>query len=156
MGIRVRIQVDGIREILRAFDQLPEDAQQVVRDRSLALAAALAAQIRAAGQSDGPQSAVAARSVKAKRDRVPVISAGSSGGKKARALLLASNFGMTRKTGWYRRTRYFDSVGRQFRPWNGGAGQDDYWFFVTVEREQARVSAAYVAMADEVIARWAR
>lgn len=150
-----RVEIVGIRAILRALRDLPDEAQQEVRDGSLALAQELAGDIRATAGSDSPQSAVAATTVFAKRDRVPVINAGTRGTKKAKALVLPSNFGMKRKSGWYRATRYFDSPGRQFREWNGGAGQDDYWFFRTVEREQAKVTAAYLDMIEGVIRRWA-
>lgn len=151
--IKVRVRIEGIREILRALDELPEDAQNEVRDGSLKLAETLAGQIRSAGSALGRQDALAARSVVARRDRVPVIAAGSRGGRKAKGVLFGSEFGMTRKSGWYRKRRYFTSRGRQFRP---HLGRGSYWFFATVEREQAEVSRAYIAMVDAVARKWGR
>lgn len=151
MGLRVKVRIEGIREILRALDQLPTDAQNEVRDGSMRLATILARQIRAAGEAEPGPAKYAARTVQAKRDRVPVITAGSRGTKKGRAVLFASEFGMNRKSGWYRKVRYFNSRGRQFQP---HLGRGSYWFFRTVEEEQETVSASYRAMLNVVARKW--
>src|SRR5437773_12176174 len=126
MAIRVRVRIEGIREVLAAFDRLPAEAQQIVRDRSMALAEDLADRIRAAGTALGPQDALAARTVRARRDRVPVIQAGASGGRKARGVIFGSEFGMNRRSGWYADRRFRHSAGRQFRPPQGASS---YRFF---------------------------
>lgn len=152
MAIRVRVRIEGIREILAAFDRMPADIQNVVRDRSLELAEELALRVRTAGVGRGRQAALAASTVVAKRDRVPVITAGARGPHRARAVVFGTEFGATRKFGWYAQGRYFHSPAKQY-PTHLGAGS--YWFFRTVENSEARISQAYLRMADEIIHRWA-
>jgi hypothetical protein len=115
----------------------------------IALAQDLARVIRAAAAADTPQSARAAASVKAHRDRVPVISAGAT--KRARAVLFGSEFGMTRRSGWYGHPRYRESLGRPYRPHRGNSS---YWFFRTVEQQQGRISEAWNELAANVVRRW--
>lgn len=150
-GLRVRVRIRGAREIVDAFDDLPAQAQDVVRDLSHELATDLATKVTAEGVSQGPQTARAARSVKVKRDRFPILTAG--GTAKARAVLFGSEFGATRKFGWYRRARYYSSTGRQFRPHRGSAS---YWLFATVEREQPEIERTYEQMAERIIRQWAQ
>lgn len=148
-SLRIRVRIEGVHEILAAARRLPPEAQRLLRDRSQQLAETLAVQIRAAGQAESRQAARAARSVKARRDRVPVVSAG--GTKAASAVLFGSEFGMTRRSGWYARGRYHNSAGRQFKPHRGA---QSYWFFKTAEREEGRIGRAYQQMADELIRSW--
>jgi hypothetical protein len=148
--ITFKFHVTGVRETIRAFRDLPKDASTELRDRTLVLSQALAEQVRAAGMADGPQSARAAESVKAQRDRVPVIKAG--GTKRSSAVLFGSEFGMTRRSGWYAARRYNASAGRQYRPHQG---RHSYWFFRTVEDHDAEIARAWGQVADAVLARWA-
>lgn len=151
MGIRVKVRIEGVREILRALDELPTTAQNEVRDGSMRLATILARQVRAAGEAEPGPAKYAARTVKAKRDRVPVITAGVGGPRKGKAVLFATEFGQNRKSGWYRKVRYFNSAGAQFKPHRGAAS---YWFFRTVEDEQEIVSASYRNMINVVARKW--
>jgi hypothetical protein len=153
VGLIRTIRAEGARDILRAFDRLPADAQETVRTRSYELARRLAQLVAAAGRADSRQSAVAAGSVQAEPGRTPMITAGRTGSQKARDLLFGSEFGMRRKTGWYRKPRYFDSRGQQFRD---HLGAHSYWFFDSVERNQDETTRAYGEMADEIIQKWAR
>jgi hypothetical protein len=150
-GLKINVRVHGLRETIRAFRDLPADANNELRDRTLELSRTLADRVQAAGMADTPQSARAAASVKARRDRVPVISAG--GTKKASAVLFGSEFGMTRRSGWYARGRYRESLGRQYRPHQGA---HSYWFFATVEENQSEIAATWRQVADAIIERWAR
>jgi hypothetical protein len=148
--ITYKFRVEGLRETIRAFRDLPKDANNELRDRTLVLAQTLAEQVRAAGMADGPQSARAAESVKAQRDRVPVIKAG--GTKRSSAVVFGSEFGMNRRSGWYAARRYNASDGRQYRPHEG---RHSYWFFRTVEDNEGEIAAAWRQVADDVLARWA-
>ncbi|MGL5911657.1 MAG: hypothetical protein ACRCZP_16775 [Phycicoccus sp.] len=154
--LTVKIDMDGVRTTLRAFALLPKDASKALRTRSLGLSRALAETVRAAGQADGSQSAAVAKTVKAGRDRVPVITAGgrrkvTSTGAAASALLFGSEFGMSRRSGWYAARRYAGSPGRQFRPHRGRAS---YWFFRSVEDSQPVIGAAWNRAADDIIRAW--
>lgn len=153
MVLRMRVRIEGIREVLAAFSKLPKDAQDTVRDRSFELAASLVGPVQAAAAGRGRQAARAATSVKAVRDRVPVLQAGTGAGKLAKALLFGSEFGATAHFGWYRKGRYARSAGKQFPP---HLGAQSYWFFRTVEHEGPRISKAYLDMAQEMCDRWGR
>jgi hypothetical protein len=149
-SIRAKIEITGLQETIRAFNQLPKEANNELRVQTLDLTKALAEKIRAAGMSDTPQSARAAKSVKAVRDRVPVVQAG--GTKRASAVIFGSEFGATRKFGWYARGRYYDSTGKQYRPHRGRAS---YWFFAEIERQQPMIAATWSRTADAILRKWA-
>lgn len=154
-GLTVRVRIEGVREILRALKELPPEAQDLLRTRSMRIAETLAVKIRSAALWD-PQSALMAPTVKAKRDRVPVIQAG---GKKrvgrnrtpADKILFGSEFGMNKRSGWYAASRFSDSFGRQYRP---HVGAHSYWFFRTVDDDAPRISREWRSMSDDLIRRW--
>jgi hypothetical protein len=109
-SLTVRIRIEDVRETIAAFRHLPDDANDELRDASEDLAKGLAEKVRAAGMALGPQDAIVARSVRARRDRVPTIQAG--GGGKAGRLVYGSEFGMNKRSGWYGARRYRRSHGR--------------------------------------------
>lgn len=148
-GLRVNVRIEGVRETIRAFRELDRAASDVLRDRTLELSELLAGRVKAAGMADTRQSARAAASVKARRDRVPVITAG--GTKRANAVLFGSEFGMNRRSGWYANRRYNGSAGGQYRPHQG---RHSYWFFATVEENEGEIGAAWRQVADELVRRW--
>lgn len=152
MGIAVRLRITGARETLAAFRQLPKDASKELRDANQQISTDLADKIRAAAESSSPQSAAVAPSIKARRDRVPSITAGggrlatkqrrrSRGQAKTTAgkLVFGANFGA--------------SYLKQFRR-HSGAGEDDYWFFRTVEDNEARIVDEWTQAADRVLNQW--
>jgi len=154
--LTVTIRIDGVRETLAAFRRLDKGASAVLRKRTLELSETLADRVRAAGAADTRQTALVAPTVRARRDRVPAIAAGGGkkvGSKKARAgdLLYGTEFGMNRRTGWYALSRFRGSKARQFRPHRGRAS---YWFFKTVEENAPEISAAWRAVADDVLKDW--
>lgn len=152
--LTVRMHIDGAQETLRALDLLPKNASDALRDASLKLAEKLApvaaADLRANG---GPQGALVAGTVKAKRDRVPVIEAGGSsrvGSQRAPAwgLIFATVFGMNRRSGWFASPRYGTTVNRQYRP---HAGQNAYAFFPVIEHSAGEIARQWHAAADRVV-----
>jgi len=147
--LRIVIRIDGADEVLRAFRKLPKDASNELRDGTLEVSRELANRIRAAGTAFSRQAARAAGTVKAVRDRVPAVQASNTG--RARGFLFASEFGMNRKTGWYRKRRYFDSAGYQFTPHSGGGSN---WFFVTAEDNQEWMAGRWFGVADRVVEKW--
>lgn len=143
-GITVKVRISGVRETIRAFRDLPKDANNELRQRSQEIARDLAGKIAAAARTDSRQSALVAPTVKAMKDRVPVVQAGGNrkvgrNRKPAHKVLFGANFGAT----------YL----RQFRP-HRGAGQDDYFFFSTVEANEGAIDRQWNAAADEIISRW--
>jgi hypothetical protein len=138
-NLTVRVRIEGARETLAAFNRLPKEASKSLRERTLELAQVLATRAQASARSDSRQSALMASTVKARRDRVPSVVAGGSkrvGRNRVPAfkILFGSEFGSNRLP--------------QFRP---HLHQEGYWFFPTVEENQAEIAAAWRDVADEVI-----
>lgn len=142
----ITMRITGAREVLSAFRVLPKDATVQLRDASQELAQALAVDVAAAGRAEGSQAALVAATVKARRDRVPVIEAGGtrrigSRKKPAYKLLFGSEFGGS-QSGNY--------ALRQFKP---HLGKGSYWIFKTVEEPaaQARIDREWNEAADRVL-----
>jgi hypothetical protein len=158
--LKLNVRIEGANEVLRAFSKLPADATNELRDRTLDVSRELAGKIRSAGEAESRVAARAASTVKAVRDRIPAVQASTTGRARGRkpskkgsgsgGVLFASEFGMTRKSGWYSKPRYFDSAGRQFRP----HGTHSYWFFVTAERNQSWMADQWDKVADAVVRDW--
>ena len=150
MAIRVRVRIEGADEVIRALDKLPSDAKSAMRDQAKKIARDLAPLIRAAGRSQGRQTARAASTVRATSAGFwPVVEASNTG--RARGLLFGSEFGVRGKFGWYAWPRFFRSRNLQFRPHLGGGS---YWFRKTAEDNQPLIQAQWQGAADEVIRRW--
>jgi hypothetical protein len=143
-GLRVTIR--GVREVQRALDKLPEQANAEFRRGMGLLAGRFTRTIRAAGKADSRQSARAASTVRSQVNGTSVVvSAGPH------PLLFGSEFGAKRRFGWYANRRYAHSPERQFRP---HLGSGSYWFFRTVDEHRDEVDREGQAIADRVIARW--
>lgn len=140
-GLTVNINVSGLRPTLAAVARLPKHAQDELRAASLELAGELAVSAAAAGRGEGRQAALVASTVAARRDRIPVITAGGTkrlGRNRAPAykLLFGSEFG----------SNFYLQFGKPHR------GSASYWFFDTVDREQAQITARWFAAADAIVA----
>lgn len=138
-GLTVTMHISGVRETLRAFDRLPRDASDSLRKRSMELAQTLVGTVQSAARSDSRQSALMASTVRAGRDRVPVITAGGSkrvGRNRVPAfkVLFGSEFGAHSLP--------------QFRP---HVGQGSYWFFQAIEDNTAVIDAAWNKVADDIV-----
>lgn len=143
-ALTVGVRIDGVNQTLAAFRQLPKDANDALREaaQDLARRLALSAQ-RAASADNSPQSDLIAPTVKAGRDRLPLVQAGGSkrvGRHRAPAwkLLFGSEFGSNRY--------------KQFG--HPHAGKKGYWLFPTVEREQSAIAAAWRRAADDIVRQW--
>ncbi|MEV0902890.1 hypothetical protein [Actinoplanes sp. NPDC049802] len=142
-GLTVQVRIDGLRETIAALNALPKDASDEIRAAAAELAGKLATAAAAAGRAEGRQAALVATTVRPARDRVPVITAGGArklgrNRKPAFKLLFGSEFG----------SNYYRQFGKVHL--SGGS----YWFFETVEAEQAEISAEWLAAADEIIAKF--
>lgn len=151
-ALTVRLQAPGMRETLAAFSRMPKNTNQELRTASLRIAKVLAESAKGASAIDA-QSAAVGTTVRAIKDRVPVVQAGgskriTSSRVPAWALLFGSEFGATRRFGWYANPRYGNSEGRQFAPHQGRQGR---WFFPTVEAEQGRIVAEWNRAADAIV-----
>lgn len=143
-SLTIKLHLSGARETLKAFRDLPKEASNELRTKTLALSQLLASKVEGAARADSPQSALIAGTVKANKDRVPSISAGGnkkvgSRKKPAYKILFGSEFGA--------------KTLKQYRP---HVGQGSYWFFRTVEQSQAEIDSAWNKLADDVLKKWGR
>lgn len=138
-GLTLTFRVDGLKEVLRALNRLPKEANVKLRDRAQVIAGKLAGQVQAAGRAEGRQAAIVATTVKVRRDRVPVITVGGTARigrnqKPAYALLFGSEFGSNRL--------------RQYHP---HLGRGSYWIFSTVDDQAESVLTEWAKAADAVV-----
>lgn len=139
------VGVDGWDQTIAALRALGPDARLELRKRTETIAEKLAVKVKAAGQSDTPQSARAAHTVTVVEVVTPAVVAGPH------PLLFGSEFGMTHRTGWYAKTRYGRSRGRQFRRHQR---RGSYWFFRTVEASAPDTVKQFQDAADAVARRF--
>lgn len=153
-ALTVKIRIAGLRETLRAFRELPNDASAELRKASQELAEKLVPKVRAdLAAHGGPQGPLLATTVRSLKDRVPVIQAGGTTrlgrhGTPAYGMLFAAVFGMDTHSGWYAQSRYRSDLDHQYRPW---AGQNAYAFFPVVEQNAAEIAAAWNHAADRIV-----
>jgi hypothetical protein len=142
--LTITIKIDGLRETLRALNDLPKEAGTEIREKAAELSRKLADAAAASGRREGRQAALVAGTVRPARDRVPVVVAGGtkrigSRRKPAYKLLFGSEFGATR-------------LG-QYRP---HLGTGSYWFFRTIEDEQVTISREWLEAANAIIEKFGR
>ena len=138
------VDVRGLRETIAAFRNLPKDASNELRDATQQVSRDVAERISRAARASSRQAALMAKTVKARRDRVPVVQAGGAtrvgrNRNPAYKILFGANFG----------ARYL----KQFRPWRA-AGTRDYFFFSSVEDMEPEINQRWIATADTVLRRW--
>jgi hypothetical protein len=145
-GLVIKMHVENLRPTLKVVAALPAAATRELKDAATDLARELAVKVRADVERDAaPQSPLVASTVKARRDRVPVIEAGGltplgERGAPAYKLLFGALFGSDRYS--------------QF--WRPHAGTAAYTFFPTVDREQASIAARWAEAADQVVDKFSR
>lgn len=137
-ALTVNVRIEGVKETIAAFRKLPKDASKELREKSLDLSTLIANRARVAGMSDSPQSALMAPTVKPLKDRLPAVVVGGSSrvGRNrvpAYKVLFGAEFGASLP---------------QFRPHQGRNG---YWFFPSVEANEAAISRAWLKAADDTI-----
>lgn len=156
--LSLRIHIAGLQTTLNAFKFLPKDATAELRAKTKELSEEMAHVARsAASRDEAPQTRLLIPTIKAVRDRLPAVQVGGTrrvGRHQVAAynVLFGSEFGMSSRSGWYAKRRYKSSDGLQYhREHNGNTG---YWFFPTVEAEEARIARAWREVADSIISEW--
>jgi hypothetical protein len=153
MGITFSLNTSGVRETLAAFKALPKEASAALRDANQHISDGLATKIRAAARGSSRQSAAVAVSVDARRDRVPNVVAGQRNPAVTSQSRRSKGQGPTRVSDLLFGSNFGASQLKQFRP-HTGAGQDDYWFFRTVESSTGDVVRQWNDAVDEVLDQW--
>lgn len=145
----INVKIDGLRETLRAFNALPKDASNELRDEAMAIADDMAGWIRAGALAESRTAARVAGTLKVRRDRVPVVEIGGAskvgtgtGRQKGKAfqLLFGANFGARQYS--------------QFKAWAGRG--NDFFVFKQIEGHQSEIERRYYEAVDRVIARWSQ
>lgn len=144
--LTMSVSVYGVRETVRAFDQLPREARKEITEANYKIAASFVPRLRFSAATLGAQGPLLGSTVEAVRDRrVPVIQVGGtrpvgSRRKPAYKLLFGFEFGS-------------DRYG-QFRRHLGGGGS--YWLFKTVFENQDEMMRKWMKAADKIIAKWSK
>lgn len=143
----INVTIENLRATLRAFNELPKDASNELRDEAGKIAGKMAGWIESGARESSRQAALVAGTVKVRRDRVPVVEIGGakkvgtgSGRRKGKAfeILFGANFG----------ARTY----RQFRPWAGKG--NDFFVFKQIEAHEREIENDYLDAADRVLAKW--
>lgn len=137
--LSIRLKIDGAEQLLRAFRDLPKDATEELRVKSLEISQWMAQKATSAGRSQGKQAALVATTVKARRDKTPVVVAGGAkrlGRNKAPAgkLLFGSEFGSNR-----------------LKQYKKHIGTGSYWFFKSVQDNQPEIEKQWLEAAEQII-----
>lgn len=151
-SLTIKVRIDGVRETLALFRQMPKDATAELRTASQRIAEHVADRARVAAVLEDDQAALLVPTIKVVRDRVPAVQVG--GAKRvgrneapAWALLFVSEFGMNRRSGWFAAAKYNESGSVQHKPHTGNRG---HWFFPTAEAEQDYMNREWNAAAERI------
>lgn len=161
MSLNVGLEVEGLPEMFKRIRALPKTAQQELREAAMDIAEDEARRIRAAAGSDSRQAAAIAPFIKARRDRVPAISAGGkrkagvSGGAQAGQVFFGAEFGGQGRPRLVKAGAGFTEkrVTMQFRPHSGNEG---YFFFPTLREDQDRMLDRYQMALRAIEREWSR
>ena len=150
--IKIGVQVEGAKEALAAYKRLDKDAQKRAKEKTKQISEVLAQRIRASAPRDR-RYAVLESSVRAGKDRVPVIRIGrlqnpkTSGGGTPASLVIGMEFGADQAgpNAW----RFPPRTPKR------GRGNAGYWIFPTAGREQRSIVKLWQESLDPDLARWA-
>jgi hypothetical protein len=146
------VSVEGLNETIRAFRQLDKQASADARDQAMNIAQKLAGYIRAATPGGDRRYQNLGATVKASRDRVPVIRVGGrvnpkvSGGGTPANLVMGMEFGADQRgpNAW----RFPPRTPKK------GRGNEGYWIFPEAHRRQPEITALWFDAMDKTIAKW--
>jgi hypothetical protein len=148
--VTIGVEVDGLKETLRAFNKYGKEANKELREAAQAEVSKIAPALVAAGRRSGAQSALVATTVKAPRDRVPVIAAGGAKrvapSRKRRRKPSAGDVFFGAEFGGRGRP-----TTQQFRPHTGTRG---YWFYPTLRRKIPALLDGYQDALDRLCEKW--
>jgi len=159
--------VEGLNETLRALNRLDKEAKDEARDKVQEISRLMAREVAAAGNSQrDPRDQWVAGTVRAKRDRLPVLNIGTAAkmpvsrrgtGPRASDLVFGMEFGSNGqradrptvrggRPGW----RFPERTPRR------GRGNEGYWIFPTARRQQTRVVTLWANALEDIAKTWSR
>jgi hypothetical protein len=161
-----------LQNLYAAFKTLTDDANTELKSQVTAISAWTATKIQAAA-SLAPympkQASRVADTVRPNKDKIPNITIGGSkrnfsGGAAVGEVLFGSEFGAEpyltkKKNGSNLGANSFGAnKGRRFPPmsppYNGG--NEGYWIFPTLRREQPAITSAWITAVDGVLNNWSK
>lgn len=164
-SISAGVVVEGLAETLKALNRLDKAGKDAVKDQVQKVANLLAREIAAAGNSRSTRDAWVASSVRAKRDRLPVVLIGSAKrmpvsrrgqGPRASDLMFGMEFGSRGGTD--------NPTSRGGRPgWRFPAetppkkrGNVGTWIFPTATAQQPRVVSLWAEALEKAARDWSK
>ena len=149
--IPIAIQVEGMQETIKAFNKLDKEGKNAARDEVKKIAELLAKRIRDRAPQDKRYQNIAV-TVRASRDRVPVIYIGGratpkvSGGGGPRELIIGMEFGADQAgpNAW----RFPPRTPRL------GRGNAGYWIYPTLRANQDEIIRLWFDAMDRIIEEW--
>jgi len=159
--------LEGLNETLKALNRLDKEAKDAAKERVTEISRMMAREVASAGRArSDPRDKFVAGTIRAKRDRLPVINIGKATrmpvsrrgpGPRASDLMFGMEFGSngsrtdtpTRRggrPGW----RFPERTPRR------GRGNEGYWIFPTARRQQDRVVDMWARALEDVAKEWAR
>ena len=150
--ISIKADPSQLRGVFAALKNLEKEASTDLKTKVTAISAFNGAKIQAAAKS--PQSQRVAQTVRPNKDKIPNITIGGakarfSGGAVSGQVLFGNEFGSE--------NRNFNG-GRRFPmmspPLNGG--NEGYWIFPTLRKEQPAITQAWIAAVDSVLNGWSK
>jgi hypothetical protein len=150
--VKVGVQAEGVRETIRAFNKLDKEGKDKAREKTKQVSEYLARKMRGSAPP-GKRYAALEQSLKAGKDRVPVIRVGGrqtprvSGGGGPAQLVIGMEFGADQSgpNAW----RFPPRTPKR------GKGNAGYWIFPTATREQNSVVKLWQDSLEPVIREWA-
>jgi len=145
-----------LRGVFSALKNLEKEANTDLKNKVTAISAFTGTKIQAAASSApfSAQSQRVAQTVRPNKDKIPNITIGGSkarfsGGAVSGQVLFGNEFGSE--------NRNFNG-GRRFPmmspPLNGG--NEGYWIFPTLRKEQPAITQAWIAAVDSVLNGWSK
>ncbi len=161
-----------LKNLYAAFKTLTDEANNELKSQVTAISAWTATKIQAAASSAPympKQASRVADTVRANKDKIPNVTIGGSkrnfsGGAAVGEVLFGSEFGaepyLTKKKNGSNlgANSFGKNKGRRFPPmsppYNGG--NEGYWIFPTLRREQATITSAWITAVDSVLNNWSK
>lgn len=151
-----------VRDLLSDLKKMDKESQTTLKDQ-VASISKWTAQGMIAKSYSAPmpkQAAIVASTVKARRDRLPYVSIGGSGGTKTSSGATAGELVIGNEFGAYPTSKAgaFPNGGRRFpyRSPREGRGNAGYWIFPALKEMQPEISRRWWKAAEDIFKQWQR
>ena len=149
------VEVRGLRDFQRELRKAGGEFNNELRKINRKVSDLVAGRAKLGAQSGGAQASKAAKAVKARASNTSA----SIDIVRNPPFALAVFWGQRRRSGWYAKGRYADSVGKQFQPWVGNQwdpgdlGGRPYFIGDAINASLDEVEDIYLTGVDDVMRR---